>query len=175
MPSLRHVAHYLHVLAAIFWVGEILFLGLVVGPYARTLDPEARRKLFQSVGRRSLPFAWGAMALLVVSGVINLVAMGIPLGDLFAPSFYRTSFGGTLGVKLLFVATMFATSAMHDIVLTRRARAIERALPGASPDEAQSLSAEYARYRRSASLLGRLNFLLALVVIYLATQLVTGP
>lgn len=175
MPSLRHIAHYLHVLAAIFWVGEILFLSLVMGPYARTLDPKARRKLFQAVGRRSLPFAWGAMAILVVSGGVNLAAMGVPLADLFTRSFYRTSFGAALGMKLIVVAMMFATSAMHDIVLTQRTRAIERALCAAPPGEAKALAAEHARCRRTASLLGRLNFILALVVIYLATQLVTGP
>lgn len=178
MPTLRHIVLFLHVMAAIFWVGEIFFVGLVVGPYSRTLSPEARRSLFQSVGRRSLPLAWTAIGILLITGAANIALMGIPLGNLFTAAFYRTSFGATLGMKLGFVALMLAVSVVHDFVINRKRRPAQ-ATSGAPSAQGPShgapvTSSKYARYRKIASLLGRLNFVLALIVIYLATQLVTG-
>ena len=45
----------LHVLAAIFWLGGMFFLGIVGAPALAGLDTDLRRRLFKDIGPHSLP------------------------------------------------------------------------------------------------------------------------
>lgn len=165
---------FIHIAAAMFWIGEMLLLALVVGPYTRTLGPEERSRLFSGIGRRSLPLAWGAIAVLVVTGLLNLAYLHIPLVDLADPSFYRTPFGADLDLKLLAVLAMIAVSATHDFVVARKNMAIRRKLVSAGSSPPPDLMALQGRMRTLASRLGQINLLLALLVVFLAAGLVTG-
>lgn len=166
---MRQIVLFLHLVAAMFWIGEILFLTFVVGPYAQQLPLAERRNLYRALGRRSLPFAWGAIALLIVTGLLNLVLMGVPLSSLLSPAFYRTAFGTMLFGKLLAVILMLAVSVTHDFVLAARTRRLARAAAQGGQDKAEAL----ARANRLARALGLANFVLALVVLFFAAGLVT--
>ena len=50
MIWLRQAVRFLRILAAGFWMGEILFVALVVGPVGRTLPPGERVALFREAG-----------------------------------------------------------------------------------------------------------------------------
>ncbi len=169
---LRTIVLYLHLLAAIFWIGEMLFLAVVAAPYARTLDPKERSNLFQNLGQRSRPYAWSALGLLIVTGILNVHFMGIPLADLFQPAFYRTGLGSTLGPKLALVAVLLLGVLYHDVILVNsRARLSARLRKeGPSPE----LTAALERSRRLASWMGRINLILALLVAWFGVSLVTG-
>jgi putative copper export protein len=70
-PALLTIRLTLHVLAATVWVGgQIVMLGLV-GP-ARGLGPDAPKTLARAFAR----LAWPAYAVLVVTGVWNISAVG---------------------------------------------------------------------------------------------------
>ncbi len=161
---LRSVVLYIHILAAIFWVGEMLFLSTVVGPYSRRLAPSQRTELFTALGRRSRPWAWGAMAVLVVTGLLNVTLAGIPLSALIDPRFFQTALGATLDLKVLLVVAMIAVALWHDSVVSARGN------PLPSPPGQVALSAALRR-RRQASWLGRIALLLALAVVFLAVRL----
>lgn len=172
--ALRQVVLFIHLAAAMFWIGEMLLLALVVGPYSRGLGPEERSRLFSGIGRRSLPFAWGAIVILVITGLLNLAYMQIPLGELVQPSFYHSPFGADLDLKLVAVIAMITVSAIHDFVVARRNVEIRRRLssaPGAPPADLVALQ---AKMRTLASRLGQLNLILALVVLFFAAGLVVG-
>jgi putative copper resistance protein D len=167
---MRQVVLFVHLLAAVFWIGEILALGLIVGPYARSLPQPRQSELFRAFGNRSLPLAWGAIALLFATGLLNLVYMGIPLRALVTPTFYHSRFGLFLGLKLLAVLAMVTVAAVHDFVVAGRSRRAREAA-AARPDD-PATRAVLERYRRLALRLGLVNFALAFLVLFFAAGLV---
>lgn len=169
---MRQVILFVHLFAAIFWLGEIFAFAILVGPYARTLEPVQQSALFSAIGRRSLPLTWAAIAILIITGILNLTLMGISLSSLSNPTFYRTPFGRDLGLKLLFVLLMLIVSVTHDFVIAARSRKARRAIQeaGESPPEKLVLASHH--YRRLARRLGILNFVLALFIVFFAAGLV---
>lgn len=169
---LRWAVLDLHLMAAIFWIGEMMFLAVVAGPYSRTLPPRQRGELFRQLGRRSRPYAWSAIGVLVVTGVANVPLMGIAPSALLHPSFYRTPVGLVLGLKVLAVGVLLVLVALHDIVLVNRSTTVARRMEADGP--LPELATEAARLRGWASRLGRLNLVLALVITFLGVGLGTG-
>jgi len=155
----------LHVLAAMLWLGGMLFLGIVGAPVLRAVEPPAlRQQLFQQLGLRFRSVGWSAIAVLVVTGIVNLFYRGWlqwdgVLGD---ARFWRTAVGHALAMKLVAVVMMVVVGLVHDFVLGPLAGA---ATPG-SP-RAMTL-------RRRAALLARANALLGVIVVVAAVRLARG-
>jgi putative copper export protein len=99
---------FLHVLGAAIWVGGQIALASIV-PIARRVGGV---EVTRAVARRFQQVAWPAFALLLATGVWNLVAEKV--GD--RSSQYRT----TLLVKLLLVAISGACAFGHILVARRR-------------------------------------------------------
>jgi len=151
-----------HVLAAMLWVGGMLFLGLVGAPVLRRVEPAAlRARLFRDLGRAFRPVGWGAIGVLLATGVMNLWFAGV-LGRLGEPSFWSAPYGRMLAWKLAAVAAMLATSALHDFVLGPRAGRLD---PGSSAA---------VRARSRAAWLARISVVLGLVVVIAAVRLARG-
>lgn len=157
---------FLHVVAAAVWVGGLLFLALVALPVARRFPPQERSRLVALLGRRFLPVAWTALAVLVVTGMLNLALRGVVWESVVTGRLFTGPFGRVLGLKLLLVAAALGLSALHDFVIgPASARAADRV----GGDAARAL-----RLRRSAAWIGRANTLLALAIVLLAVMLVRG-
>jgi putative copper export protein len=110
---------FLHVLAASVWVGgQLTLAGLV--PTVRALDAGAPRL----VARRFNLIAWPAFAVLLVTGVWNL--LDIDIGD------RSTEYQVTLFVKLILVALSGVSAFLHTMARTRTGLAIWGALSGLS-------------------------------------------
>jgi uncharacterized membrane protein len=152
----------IHVLAAMLWLGGMFFLGAVGAPVLRTIEPPAlRQRLFQQLGLRARALGWWAIALLVVTGTLNLWFRGWLHWDgaLGSAAFWRTGIGIALAAKLLAVATMIIVSAVHDFVLGPLAG---RLAPG---------SPEALAFRRRAALLARANALIGVIIVIAAVRL----
>jgi copper resistance protein D len=151
----------LHLTAAVFWIGGMFFLGIVGAPLLRREDPETRRRLFDALGLRFRAFAWWAIGLMVVTGVVNLWTVGrLPL--LMEPAFWRTGYGTALAWKLGLVVAMLSLAAMHDFWI------------GPRTGEVEAGSEEAGRLRRWSAWQARLNALLALALLYVAARLARG-
>ena len=132
------------------WVGGMLFITLVVAPFLKTIEDEKKRsEIYQVVGKRFRSLGWVAIIVLLVTGPVNLYYMGITPSSLFSPSFYSTSYGMAIGLKISFVFLIVVTSLLHDFWLGPRART-ER------------------RYSRLALIFGRGNLIIALIIVILA-------
>lgn len=164
MRSLYLTMATLHVLAAITWIGGVLFLALVGAPALRRVEPASLRSaLFEAIGLRFRYVGWGAVATLLVTGTWLLQLRGWlawkVLGD---GTFWATGVGRALAWKLALVTVMLALSAVHDVLLSpARARALEQAPGGAAT-------------RRRLVLLARVGALAALGVVVAAVRLVRG-
>lgn len=97
---------FLHVLAATVWVGGQLTLAGLVGGL-RTLGDDAPR----TVARRFNLIAWPAFAVLVVTGVWNLVAVDVVDTT--------TEYQVTVFVKLVVVALSGLGAAFHAMARTK--------------------------------------------------------
>lgn len=135
---------FLHVLAAVTWLGGMLFVALVLVPVVRRLpDPALRARLFHAVGVRFRAVGWIALGLLVLTGLGNLWERPYLLG---VPRFHW---------KLGLVVVALGLSVLHDFVLGPRAGA-----PGAAP-----------ALRAWASWIARVNVLVVLVIVVLGLAL----
>jgi putative copper export protein len=109
----------LHVLAATVWVGgQVTLAGLVPG--LRELGEDLPR----TVARRFNRIAWPAFAVLVATGIWNLVEL--PIGD------FDTDWQVTLFVKITVVAVAGVSAAAHAGVRSRGLLALFGALSGLS-------------------------------------------
>lgn len=162
--SAYHLNVIVHLLAALFWLGGMFFLALVGAPVLRELDdPRLRGRLFAALGRRFRTAGWWAIAVLVVTGTLNLHFRGLlrveVLGD---GTFWAGDYGTALAWKLGAVTAMIVVSALHDFVLGPRASAD-------TDGDARSGSS-----RKLASWLARANALLGIVVVIAAVYLARG-
>lgn len=57
-----------HILAAVFWVGGMLFAHAMLRPAALALDPPLRLALWRRVFERFFPAVWVAVVVLLASG-----------------------------------------------------------------------------------------------------------
>jgi putative copper resistance protein D len=142
--SLSLAFRFVHVVAAITWVGGMLFIALVLVPVARRLpDAALRTRLVSDLGTRFRTVGWVAIGLLVASGLGNLA---VRPELLWVPRFQW---------KAGLIVLALALSALHDFVLGPRA-----GRPGADP-----------RARVRASWVARVNVLVVLAIVALGLAL----
>jgi uncharacterized membrane protein len=152
----------LHVLAAITWLGGVVFLALVGAPALRRVEPAAlRTELFTAIGMRFRVVGWGAVVVLLVTGTWLLQLRGwLAAGALGSGAFWRSGLGVALGWKLALVVVMLATSLWHDLAFSpARARMLEQ-----RPDGAVQ--------RRRLMLLARIGAVAGLGVVIAAVRVV---
>ena len=151
------VALFLHVISAIFWVGGMLFITLVVAPFLMSMpDPAERSKVYQFVGRKYRLLGWIAIIILLVTGPVLLYTMyGIAMPDIFLTSLHSTPLGKTLSIKLALVVIIVLSSFIHDFWLGPKARGSRK-------------------FSRIARIFGRGNLFIALLIVIFAVLLRVG-
>jgi uncharacterized membrane protein len=148
----------LHVLAAVTWVGGMIFLSLVLAPLVRSRKaaPEFMA-LFRSAALRFRPLVWIAMVILVSTGPMLLSRRGIYVTD-------PASWPGIVTVKLALVSLLLFLTLLHDLLLGPRVSRVS-AIP-----ESQRTSGEQMVFK-TARWLPRFSLLLALGVVIAAAVL----
>ena len=168
-PWLDTIVLWIHILAAISWVGGMLFVAFIVGPYVRrALPPADRIPLMAAVGKRFSYLGWSAIFTLVCTGIYNAVRFLRSWDALL-----NTTFGHILLVKLALVALMIGLSITHDFFLGPRQRNLGRQLRQTKPPDLEHAPAAQAlqRLRGWTVLIAQLNLLLGVLVILLAASL----
>ena len=111
MPWLAIAVDWLHALAAAFWLGGALALTLLLGPALKPLDDERGRAAIRAVMGRFSRIITPLVALMIVSGVYNAMNFFITPADL------ATSYGRTLGLKLLMIAPVLLIGGWQHVAL----------------------------------------------------------
>ncbi len=165
LRTLYLVSVWLHILAAMTWIGGMAFLVLVVVPWLRRGDRVNAAAFLADTGRRFRNVGWSCFGIVLVTGTFNLWVRGVRLPDFMHPEWRATPFGRAVLWKLALFTAVLVVSAYHDFVIGPRAIIAIRSDPRSEAAEA---------LRRRASLLGRLNALLALCLVAIAVFLVRG-
>lgn len=148
----------LHALAAIVWVGGMVFLSLILVPvFRRGTFGADRRILFQTLARRFRVVVWVAIAVLLVTGPFLIHARAEAFEN-------RDSWGSVLRLKLAVAAVLVVLTAVHDFWLGPLVGRLRREGSDASPADQVLI--------RLSVLIARLGLLLAVVVVVLAVVLV---
>ncbi|MFI5323376.1 MAG: DUF4149 domain-containing protein [Thermodesulfobacteriota bacterium] len=166
MHTLYIISVYIHILSATVWVGGMFFLILVLIPVLR--KPELRElfpTVFYQAGVRFRIVGWASLIVLIITGTFNLAFRGYTVSDIMTGRIFEGLFGHALLSKLISVGLILTVSVIHDFWIGPKASEIIKE---------KSLSPRGASLRRTAVMLGRLNFILALLVVLLAVMLVRG-
>lgn len=152
------VVHWLHLMAAILWVGGTLFTSLVIHPALRSaLADRERMAVYRAVGARLTKVQWWTWGVLGGTGALKLWSIRETPEVLFGP------FGRVLAVKLALVAGMAALSLVHTLAWG------PALVAGAgSPGERAALA-------RKAALWGKINGLLMVGIVFCAALLRFNP
>ncbi len=147
---------WLHILAAILWLGGKFFTSLVLNPVLRSnISLEQRAEIALAISARLKYVNWGSLVVLIITGFISAVQR-IPEPNVL----FSTWHGKTLLAKVLLVATMVALSAAHTFFLIPRLKLLE--------------SSEREKARMLILLLTRLNLVFGALVVLLAVLLAHG-
>jgi len=158
MPSLQAWVLWLHLLAAVAWIGGAIFLSAIVLPVLRQAMPSAERlALVSQIGRRFRVLGWIAIVVLILTG-LHQTAWLLPGAS--------PRYAAVLGVKLGLVAVLVLLSAIHDWWLGPRLVALAAA--GRTDQPA------YQRLQRLTVRLAQLQLVLGLLVLLAAATLRMG-
>jgi putative copper resistance protein D len=159
------VSMWIHLLAAITWIGGLAFIAMVLVPTLRRPELKSQAVLLLRVsGAKFMRIAYATLVTLVVTGTSNLFLKAGGSWDNVA-ALWPTTYGRLLEAKITLVVVVIALALYHDFVVGPAAtRAME-----ADPSGAAALA-----LRRRASWIGRINTLLSLAIMTLALLLVRG-
>lgn len=146
---------WLHLVAAISWIGGMIFLSLVLAPLVRQRKaaPEFLA-LFRSAALKFRLVVWSAIGVLLGTGPFLLHQRGL---SIINPSQWPQ----VLQIKIGLVLVLLILTVAHDLILGPRIRNI-----GAIPEPARSPWDE--ALMRTSSWLPRLALVLALCVVLAA-------
>lgn len=152
------IVHWLHLMAAMLWVGGTLATSLMLHPALKMALAEGDRlKVYGALGARLSRLQWATWGILLSTGVWKLWQVRTTPEVFFGP------FGHILAVKLILVAAMVALSLAHAAVwgpalVSRELGATER-----------------AALARRAALWGRVNGLLMIAIVFCGVLLRYNP
>jgi copper resistance protein D len=149
---------WLHLLAAVAWIGGMVFLSLVLVPIVKREPFAAQRgALIRAAALRFRVVVWGAIAVLLTTGPLLVLGRGWPFGE-------PGGWPSVLTVKLILVAILLALTVAHDLLIGPRVGWILQTPEPSRTGFERLLVA-------SSAWLPRLSLLLALAVLFAAVSL----
>jgi uncharacterized membrane protein len=143
---------WIHILAAMFWIGGMLFFSLVLVPSLRGLPASQRADLMSQIGQRYRRAGWISLAVLLVTGLLRLYQLG------FAP----LATDGWIWTKLALVLVMIGLTLLHDLLLGPRSIQISRSTAAPHP------------LQQNVRWMARLNLVIGLFVVLAAVYVARG-
>ncbi|MCX5723623.1 MAG: DUF4149 domain-containing protein [Nitrospirae bacterium] len=105
---------WLHLVAAISWIGGAIFLSVVLVPVLKRAPFASQKSLiFRAIARRFRSVVWGAIVTLLLTGPLLLHQRGIPVAD-------PAGWPMVLMAKLGLVTVLLLLTLTHDFILGPR-------------------------------------------------------
>jgi uncharacterized membrane protein len=152
------VYEFLHLLAAVTWIGGGIFANFVFMPSLTALEPQYRGMMAAVIGKRFSVFAWSSALLLLLTGFLKT-----PSSMLFR---FSSTYGIVLGVKLFVVLAMVISGILISVVFGPR---VERLAP--KPGEAPS--SQFVSTQKQLKFFSLFSTLLGILLLFLVAVLRT--
>ena len=158
---------WIHVIAAVVWVGGNLILAMVIVPHFRqSLPPVERIKLLMQIGKRFEPVVWGCIGVLFFTGIVNIFFSV----DITSPSPISDAFMRTLLIKIGLFFVLIILTVLHSMIFAPRlAAAIEDLDP-----TLEELPPEIKPLRSQMSVVSSLMGVVSLLILLAAVALRMG-
>ena len=144
---------WIHIVAATIWVGPQVFMFVAAVPAVRTIeDMQVRTKVMRVITTRFNYLAWGALTVLVITGIANLYE-----NDLSVDQLFDLNYGRIFEVKMTLVIAAVILTALHSFVLGPRVLKMQ---------ESATDPAELAPVRRWSIIVSGANGLIALAIVF---------
>ena len=164
MISIWVLIRWFHIMAAITWIGGMLFILLVLLPIIRpVLDPDSRALLVGKVGVRYGAISIIALIILLITGYLNGERRHVNWSDLTA-----TDYGTRLFIKLALVGVIIVITLVHSWYGRRIVQMAEL------PDDDKNLPGNLQKRRQlhiASGALSAANLLLNVAVVWIAASL----
>ncbi len=156
------LADWLHLTSAALWVGGLVYLAAILGPWLMRAAHEKRRGVLSALLPRFSNLALASVAVLLLTGAYATWA-NIPSVE----AARATAYGRTLGIKLFLVIPLLALASVN--LLSIRPQLAAQRPPTQDPSN-QSLYRRFFRLARSEALLASGVLLAAAVLVLLPTS-----
>jgi uncharacterized membrane protein len=156
------VTVWLHLLGVALWIGPQVFLFAAAIPAVRTVeDAQARVTALRVLTTRLGWLSWGAMLLIVLTGISNLFQVGadapFDLGD------FGYRWGRLFAEKMVFVGVAVVLSLIHTFVVGPRQLALM--------EQAASDPAQLRQVRMLSIMLSSITLLASIGALYMGAVL----
>ena len=121
MRGLYLASVWMHILAAMTWIGGMVVFVAAVMPYFRQRPEHERAQFLDWFGARFRVVSWWCFGVLVTTGTFNLWMRGVRPEDFLSAEWHGTTFGRLAVTKVALVAIAIAVSAAHERVRSRSA------------------------------------------------------
>ena len=158
---------WIHVIAAVVWVGGNLVLAMVIVPHFRqNLPPVERIKLLTQIGKRFEPVVWGCIGVLFFTGIVNIFdALDITSLAPISNAFMRTFL-----IKIVLFFVLIILTVLHSMIFAPRlAAAVEDLDP-----TLEELPPEIKPFRTQMSVISSLMGVVSLLILLAAVALRMG-
>ena len=158
---------WLHVIAAVVWVGGNLILAMVIVPhFKQSLPPVQRIQLLTQIGKRFEPVVWGCIGVLFFTGIVNIFFAV----DLTTPTPISNAFMRTLLIKIVLFFVLVILTVLHSMIFAPRLAAAVEALDPAL----EELPPEVKPLRTQMSVISSLMGVVSLLILLAAVALRMG-
>ena len=155
---------WLHVIAAVTWVGGNLILAMVIVPHFRqNLPPVQRIQLLTQIGKRFEPIVWGCIGILFFTGIVNIFSAV----DLTSSTAISDAFMRTLLIKIGLFFVLVILTAMHSMIFAPRLAAAVETLDPALEELPPEIKPLRSRMSIISSLMGVVSLLILLAAVAL--------
>ena len=154
--SFAAINNFLHLLAAVTWIGGIIFMNLILFPSQSTIDPGQRGKLFGAVVKRFLIIVWVSVIVLLLTGLYKT-----PASMLFNP---ESRYGFWLTIKHAAILLMIFFGLMVTFVVFPKLHKL-------APKPGEQPSIEFVKTQKNMSLIARTNMILGIIVLFCVSMM----
>ena len=154
---------WVHITSAAIWVGGSLFIGVVFAPILKkmSMPVEERIQLMVQVGRRFNKLALPALFILIATGLYQ-AHLVLQKSDIL----YDTSYGHVLIIKMVLVAALLITYAVHVRIIRKDIE--DKIIAKQIPQE------QLQKLRKKIIILGEVSVVLSVIILFLASVLNSG-
>ena len=144
------IINFLHLLAAVTWIGGMIFMNIIFMPSQTVIAPQERGKIVGSVAKRFSILAWLSVVILLITGIIKT-----PSGMMFNPG---SGFGLWLTIKHVIIILMIVIGLYISLGLAPK---INKLIPNPGEQPSQV----FIKTQNLLKLLGLTNMILGILIL----------